>query len=51
MNPQTLNTLLQLIRFGADTIDRYSKGEMTDEEVGRVAEVFQEALNIAKIKN
>ena len=33
MNPQTLNSLIQLGRFAMDAIDRYSKGEMTEEEV------------------
>lgn len=33
MNAQTIHALLQLIRFGTDTIEAYSKGEMSDEEV------------------
>jgi len=33
MNAETLYALLQLIRFGTDTIEAYSKGEMTEEEI------------------
>ncbi|MDX2318311.1 MAG: hypothetical protein QNK44_07900 [Hyphomicrobiaceae bacterium] len=33
MKTETLYALLQLIRFGTDTIEAYSKGEMTEEEI------------------
>lgn len=33
MNLETLHALLQLGRFAMDAADRYSRGEMTDEEV------------------
>lgn len=33
MSPETILALVQLLRFGIDTMERYTKGEMTDEEV------------------
>ena len=33
MTPETILALVQLLRFGVDTMERYTKGEMTDEEV------------------
>ena len=33
MTPETILALVQVLRFGVDTMERYTKGEMTDEEV------------------
>lgn len=47
MNPQTLNSLIQLGSFALDAIDRYSKGDMTDEEVAQEWADLQTRLGTA----
>lgn len=44
MNPETLYALLQLIRFGTDTIERYSRGEMTEAEIAAEYAALQTRL-------
>ena len=44
LNPETLRTLILLGRFAFDTIERYSNGEMTDEEVAEAYAALQPRL-------